>query len=133
MLRLLFVAAGLVVLTGTVVTAAGPHAGDEQAQRLNIVISDVARIHSIAVLILLTMVLLTLRWLWAEGSPAVVRDAARVLLVVLVAQAAVGYTQYFTGVPVLLVGVHIVGALSVWVAVIRLNLVASTVPARVPA
>jgi cytochrome c oxidase assembly protein subunit 15 len=133
MLRLLFVAAGLVVLTGTVVTAAGPHAGDDQAQRLNIVVRDVARIHSTAVLILLTMVLLTLRWLWVERAPAVVRDAAQVLLVVLVAQAAVGYTQYFTGVPVLLVGVHIVGALAVWVSVIRLNLVAAAVPALVPA
>jgi cytochrome c oxidase assembly protein subunit 15 len=133
MLRLLFVAAGLVVLTGTVVTASGPHAGDDQAQRLNIVVRDVARIHSIAVLILLTMVLLVLRWLWVERAPAVVRDAAQVLLLVLVAQAAVGYTQYFTGVPVLLVGVHIVGALAVWVSVIRLNLVASAVPALVPA
>ncbi|MCU1374632.1 MAG: uncharacterized protein JWO68_1918 [Actinomycetia bacterium] len=133
MVRLLFVAAGLVVLTGTVVTASGPHAGDDQAARLNLVISDVARIHSIAVLILLTMVLLTLRWLWVEGAPSVVRDAAQVLLVVLVAQAAVGYTQYFTGVPAVLVGVHIVGALGVWISAIRLNLVASVVPARVPA
>jgi cytochrome c oxidase assembly protein subunit 15 len=133
MVRLLFVAAGLVVLTGTVVTASGPHAGDDQAARLNLVISDVARIHSIAVLILLTMVLLTLRWLWVEGAPSVVRDAAQVLLVVLVGQAAVGYTQYFTGVPAVLVGVHIVGALGVWISAIRLNLVASVVPARVPA
>lgn len=131
MVRLLFVATGLVVLTGTVVTASGPHAGDEAAARLNLVVRDVARIHSIAVIILLVMVLLTLRWLWDEGAPSVVRDAAQVLLVVLVAQAAVGYTQYFTGVPALLVGVHIVGALGVWIAAIRLNLVASAVPARV--
>ena len=128
MLRMLFAAAGLVVLTGTVVTASGPHAGDEQAARLNLVVRDVARIHSVAVLILLTMVLLTLRWLWVDGAPAVVRDAAQVLLLVLVAQAVVGYTQYFTGVPALLVGVHIVGSLGVWIATIRLNLVASTVP-----
>ncbi len=131
MVRLLFVATGLVVLTGTVVTASGPHAGDEAAARLNLVVRDVARIHSIAVIILLVMVLLTLRWLWDEGAPSVVRDAAQVLLVVLVAQAAVGYTQYFTGVPALLVGLHIVGALGVWIAAIRLNLVASAVPARV--
>jgi cytochrome c oxidase assembly protein subunit 15 len=129
MLRLLFVAAGLVVLTGTVVTASGPHAGDSQAARLDLVVRDVARIHSIAVMVLLAMLLLTLRWIWAEGAPAAVRDAAHVLLVVVVAQAAVGYTQYFTGVPALLVGMHIVGALAVWVAVVRLNLVASAVPA----
>lgn len=132
MLRLVFVGASLVVLTGTVVTAAGPHAGDEQAQRLNIVVRDVARIHSIAVIILVSMVLVTLRWLWEERSPGIVRDAARDLLVVIVAQAAVGYTQYFTGVPALLVGVHIVGALAVWMAATRLNLVASAVPALRP-
>ncbi|MCU1484497.1 MAG: uncharacterized protein JWN67_1243 [Actinomycetia bacterium] len=130
MLRLLFVAAGLVVLTGTVVTASGPHAGDSQAARLDLVVRDVARIHSAAVLVLLALLLVTLRWLWAEGAPAVVRDAARALLVVVVLQGAIGYTQYFTGVPALLVGFHIVGALAVWITTVHLNLVASAVPAR---
>jgi cytochrome c oxidase assembly protein subunit 15 len=131
-LRLVFAAAALVVLTGTVVTASGPHAGDDQAQRLNIVVRDVARVHSIAVMLLLAIVLVALRWLWQDGAPLVVRRAGRDLLVVLVAQAAVGYTQYFTGVPALLVGVHIVGALAVWISAARLNLVASAVPATAP-
>jgi cytochrome c oxidase assembly protein subunit 15 len=130
MLRLLGVAAGLVVLTGTVVTASGPHAGDQQAARLDLVVRDVARIHSIAVLLLLALLLVTLRWMWSEGAPAAVREAAQTLLVVIVMQAAVGYTQYFTGVPALLVGVHIVGALGVWIATLHLNLVAWAVPAR---
>ena len=56
---------------------------------------------------------------WREEAPAAVTDAARVLLVVLVAQAAVGYTQWFTGVPAVLVGVHVLGAVAVWVAVLR--------------
>jgi cytochrome c oxidase assembly protein subunit 15 len=132
MLRLVWVAAGLVILTGTVVTASGPHAGDAQAARLDFVVRDVARIHSIAVMILLAMVLLTLRWIWLEGAPLVVRESAQALLLVIVAQAAIGYTQYFTGVPVLLVGFHIVGALGVWIAVTHLNLVASAVPVREP-
>ncbi|MEO7443067.1 MAG: heme A synthase, partial [Acidimicrobiales bacterium] len=46
----------------------------------------------------------------------------RVLLGVLVAQAAIGYVQYFTGVPVLLVGAHIAGATAVWAAVVRFQL-----------
>jgi len=130
MLRLLAAAAGLVVLTGTVVTAAGPHAGDEQAARLDLVVRDVARIHSIAVLLLLAMLLVTLRWIWSEGAPAAVRDAAQTLLVVVVVQGAIGYTQYFSGVPALLVGLHVVGALAVWITTIHLNLVASAVPVR---
>ena len=128
LIRLLFGAAALVVLTGTVVTASGPHAGDDQAQRLDFVVRDVARVHSGAVLVLLALLLVVLRWLWNERAPAPVRDAAAVLLVAVVAQGAVGYTQYFTGVPALLVGVHIVGALAVWIAVTRLQLVCTEVP-----
>jgi cytochrome c oxidase assembly protein subunit 15 len=130
MIRLLFVGATLVVLTGTVVTASGPHAGDEVAARLDLVVTDVARIHSIAVWILLAMLLVALRWMWADRAPAQVRAAAQALLLVVVLQGAIGYTQYFTGVPALLVGLHIVGALAVWIATIHLNLTASTVPAR---
>jgi cytochrome c oxidase assembly protein subunit 15 len=128
MLRLVFVAAGIVVLTGTVVTASGPHAGDEQAERLDLVVSDVARVHAVAVWVLLALVLVTLRWVWSDRSPKAVRDAGTHLLVAIVVQGAIGYTQYFNGVPALLVGLHIVGALAVWITATRFNLVAVAAP-----
>jgi cytochrome c oxidase assembly protein subunit 15 len=106
----------LVLFTGTIVTGAGPHGGDESVRRLDFVVSDVARMHGVAENLLLIAVLLTMWLLVRTGAPAPVRRSANVLLVVLVAQAAVGYTQYFTGVPVLLVGVHIFGAVCVWIA-----------------
>ena len=109
--RLVFAASALVIFLGTVVTAAGPHAGDEQAARLNLVIGDVARIHAIAVWILLAITLVLAR---ASRHAPRVRRATTILLAVLVAQGVIGYTQYFTGVPVVLVGVHIVGAIAVW-------------------
>ena len=93
---------------------------------------DVARIHSIAAWILLAVVVVSLRRLWADGAPPVVLDAGRHLLVAVVAQGAVGYLQYFTGVPALLVGIHIVGALAVWITAVRLSLVASAVPVAAP-
>ena len=111
LVRLTFAAAALVLFLGTVVTAAGPHAGDEQAARLNLVIGDVARVHAIAVWLLLALTLALLR---AARTVPVVRRAASILLWVLVAQGAVGYTQYFTGVPAALVGVHVAGAIAVW-------------------
>ena len=111
--------AAVVVATGTVVTATGPHAGDDRAERFDLALPDVARVHGVAVVVLLALVLALLRVLWRDGAPAVVQDAARVLLLVLVAQAAVGYTQWFTGVPALLVGVHVLGAVAVWVTVVR--------------
>jgi cytochrome c oxidase assembly protein subunit 15 len=45
-----------------------------------------------------------------------------VVLAVAVAQAAVGYIQYFNGVPALLVGFHVAGAAAVWVATLRFRL-----------
>lgn len=123
LVRLVFVAGTLVLLTGTVVTASGPHGGDEDAPRFSFDLPDVARIHGIAVVLLLVLVLAVL---WATRTPgaAPLQRTGRTLLAVCVAQAGVGYTQYFTGVPVLLVGVHIVGAVSVWIAVVRLQLAA---------
>ena len=109
--RVVFAAAALAIFLGTVVTAAGPHAGDEQAARLNLVIGEVARIHAISVWVLLALTLVLARA--ARGAPRV-RRATTILLAVLVAQGVVGYTQYFTGVPAVLVGVHIVGAIAVW-------------------
>ena len=126
--RLVFAAAGLVVLTGTVVTASGPHAGDEQAQRLDLLVRDVARIHALAVWLLLAFLLVTLRWIWIDGAPPRVRQAGQALLGAVVVQGAIGYVQYFTGVPAALVLFHIVGALTVWTTAIHLNLVLSDGP-----
>ena len=121
--RLLIGAATLVLVLGTFVTASGPHAGDEQAERLDLAVGDVARVHGIAVMLLLALTLATLWVLHREGAPPEVHAAARLLLAVEVAQGAVGYAQYFSGVPAWLVGVHIVGALAVWLATIRFDLV----------
>lgn len=125
--RLLLAVAGLVVFTGTVVTATGPHAGDEEARRLDLALPEVARVHGTAVVLLLG---LTLACVWAlrrDRAPEHAQRAVRDLLVVLVAQAGVGYVQYFTGVPALLVGIHVLGAVLLWVAVVRLNLSFSVV------
>jgi cytochrome c oxidase assembly protein subunit 15 len=105
--------ASVVVFTGTLVTASGPHAGDLSAERLGFHVEDVARVHGVAVVLYVAFVL----WVWRSTRS---RAAAR-LIVVLAAQAAVGYTQYFTGVPALLVGVHVVGAVLVWCATVALT------------
>ena len=128
--RVLVAAAAVVVVTGTVVTANGPHAGDEAAERWTLGIEPAARVHGIAVVLLLLVVLAALHR--TQAAPAPVQRAGRVLLGVLVAQAAVGYTQYFTGVPALLVGVHVVGALAVWVSAIRFHLSLTQVQPIVP-
>ena len=128
--RLVLAATALAILLGTVVTGSGPHGGDEDVDRLPFFLPDVARLHGISVMLLLVLVLVTLWRLRSDGAPAVLLRRGEVLLGVLVAQAAVGYTQYFTGVPVLLVGVHIAGATAVWAATIHF-LLGFTAPAEV--
>lgn len=127
--RLGVAAAALVVFLGTVVTSSGPHGGDERAQRLPFLLRDVARLHGTAVMLFLAVVLVTLWRLAKDGAPAVLIRRGEVLLAVLVAQAGLGYLQYFTGVPAVLVGFHILGAAAVWVAVLRFHL-AFSVPAE---
>ncbi len=112
----------IVVVTGTVVTNTGPHAGDKHAKRFDLALPEVARIHGIAVMVFLAAVLGLVFVAHRAGSLARLQRAITVLLVVVVAQAAVGYTQYFTGVPPLLVGVHIAGAVAVFSSTVALYL-----------
>ena len=112
----LVAACAAVIATGTIVTGAGPHGGDENVRRLGIAVTDAARIHGITENAFLVAVLVTLWLLSRTGAPAQIRHNGNVLLAVLFGQATVGYIQYFSGVPVVLVAVHIVGAVVVWSA-----------------
>jgi cytochrome c oxidase assembly protein subunit 15 len=127
--RMVVVAAGLAVFLGTVVTGSGPHGGDPDVERLPLTVPDAARAHGAGVVLFLVVTLVTLWRLRKAGAPAGLLRAGEILLAVSVAQAGVGYTQYFTGVPVVLVGIHIAGAAAVWAAAVRF-LLAFTV--RVP-
>lgn len=114
--------AAVVVFTGTIVTASGPHGGDEDVRRLGFQVHDVARVHGGTVVALLALTLTTVVVLRRHQAPPLVQRRGVELLAVLLAQAAIGYVQYFTGVPVLLVGAHILGAVLVWSAALRLPL-----------
>jgi cytochrome c oxidase assembly protein subunit 15 len=123
MSRVLVVAAAVVVVTGTVVTGSGPHSGDvpgtnQRATRLDLYVPDVARVHGTSAMVLLALVLGTLLLVRRSRAPHAVLRRLTVLLAVLVAQAGIGYAQYFTGIPVLLVGIHIAGATALWAATV---------------
>jgi heme a synthase len=132
--KVLLVAASIVLVTGTVVTGSGPHGGDPDVERLPFFLPDVARIHAVAVWILLAATLWTLRLVRRGGASPSVERALKALVVLEVAQGAVGYIQYELGVPVGLVAVHIVGSMLVLGATISVLLRTSVVePARTPA
>ena len=129
--RLAVAAAAVTIFLGTIVTSSGPHGGDENAERLQFLLPDVSRLHGVAVMLFLAVTLVVLWRLRRAGVERGILHRSEVLLAVVVAQGALGYIQYFTGVPALLVGFHVAGATAVWVAVLRLHL-AFSVPAARP-
>lgn len=132
--KVLIAASTIVLVTGTVVTGAGPHGGDEDVARLDFFVPDVVRLHAIAVWILLAATVWTFVLARRGGASPVVDRSLRLLIVAIVAQGAIGYTQYFTGVPVGLVAAHVVGSMLVWVATVRVLLTTTTVePSDKPA
>jgi cytochrome c oxidase assembly protein subunit 15 len=117
--KALIVMASCTLVTGTVVTATGPHAGDEDAVRFGFELSNVARIHSISMLITLTIVIYLLL-VSRKSANAVMAEPAQTLLFATLLQAVIGYTQYFTEVPATLVAAHIAGALFFFVATLNI-------------
>jgi cytochrome c oxidase assembly protein subunit 15 len=105
------VAVGAVVLyLGTVVTGSGPHAGDRHAHRNGLDPRAVSELHANAVFLFVGLTVGCLVTLRATNAPERAVRAATALLAVELAQAAVGFTQYFTGLPAGLVELHVVGA-----------------------
>lgn len=113
------------LVTGTVVTGTGPHAGEEDVRRFGFDISTVARIHSVTVLASIG-VALWIAWRVRDRATAWTNTLSAWIFVALL-QGAIGYVQYFNGVPELLVGAHIALATALWSITVWLALQASTV------
>jgi len=109
----------LVIVLGTIVTGSGPHAGDAQAKRFGFDIRTVAWMHADAVIFLLG---LTLAFYVALGTSVRTKKAIKMFTVIALAQGAIGYIQYFTGIPEILVAAHLLGATLVWIAAWRIRL-----------
>jgi cytochrome c oxidase assembly protein subunit 15 len=103
-------ATAAVVYAGTIVTGSGPHAGNTASARTGLDPAEVAQLHAdlVTLLIGLTIGLAVAVGLTVPDPRA--WHTVVVLLVVEGAQAAVGWIQYFTGLPVGLVDLHLVGA-----------------------
>lgn len=111
--RLALCGAALLMVTGPMVTGAGPHAGDEAAPRFGWPITDAVRLHAVNMWLFLGVVVVLAVQLHRHRAPAAVVRRATTLLAVIVAQGAIGYTQYAFGIPAWLVLAHILGATAV--------------------
>jgi cytochrome c oxidase assembly protein subunit 15 len=99
-----FAVAWAVLYLGTVVTGAGPHAGDAETERNGLDPVQVSQLHADGVFLLVG---LTVGLLMVAGTA---RRAVAVLLAVELAQGTIGFVQYFTDLPEVLVGFHLLGA-----------------------
>ena len=105
----------LVLIAGTIVTGSGPHAGDDQAERFNFDARVVSWIH--ADLVIALLVLTALLFLIARHAELIVlHKRVGLFLAISLLQGVIGYVQYFTGLPVVLVALHLLGATLVWVS-----------------
>ena len=109
--------AWVVLYLGTIVTGSGPHAGDLDSPRNGLNPAQLSQLHADAVFLFVGLtigLLVALRV--GVGTPAQVR-AVTVLLVVELAQGLIGFVQYATDLPVLLVELHLLGAATISAAV----------------
>jgi heme a synthase len=105
------VVGGAVLVLGTIVTGSGPHSGDaEQPARTGFDPRSVAWLHADVVMLFVGLVVAVLVAVWLTSSSDRAKATWRGVLVVTLLQGAVGYAQYFTGLPEALVGLHMLGA-----------------------
>lgn len=118
-------AAGLVVvgfallMAGAVTTGTGPLGGDLDAPRWNLDLPTVTRVHSALGWLTAAGAVALLVGAVRTGAPRIVRRQAALLVAVVAAQGAVGYTQYALALPEGLVVLHVLGAVLTWVAILR--------------
>jgi cytochrome c oxidase assembly protein subunit 15 len=110
LVRTVFGVGWLVLYVGTVVTGSGPHAGDLSSPRNGLDPRALSQLHTDVVMLLLGLTLAAVLVLRSSGAPAVVRRAAGTLLAVELAQGLIGFVQYATDLPIVLVAFHLLGA-----------------------
>ncbi len=97
----------LTILIGVLVTGAGPHAGDADTPRNGLDIDLFAHLHSYPAYVTTALSVLLLFVVLRTRQPIA---SALALALTLISQAILGIIQTRTGLPVLLVGLHMLGA-----------------------
>lgn len=112
----LIAVSAVVVTMGTIVTGSGPHSGDANSEnRFSFDPRMVSWLHADIVLLFLGLLIALLLALRLTDAPTAARRRAWLLFIIAVTQGFVGYLQYFTGLPILAVTVHVTGAVLIWV------------------
>ncbi|WP_405781048.1 COX15/CtaA family protein [Streptomyces sp. NBC_01378] len=120
---ILTAATAALIMVGTVVTGSGPHAGDSSdVARMPLDWETISKAHAVLAWIVVTLTFALWFVLKAVDAPKGPLHRTRDLFLVLLAQGVIGYVQYFTDLPEVLVGLHMLGSALVWIAVLRVLL-----------
>lgn len=111
----------VVVVLGVITTGSGPHSGDADVEaRFSFDPRTVAWLHADSVLLFLGLIVGLLVAAKVASVPRSLPRRTVVLLAIALVQGFIGYTQYFTGLPEVLVTIHVLGAIATWIAVLFL-------------
>jgi cytochrome c oxidase assembly protein subunit 15 len=124
------VVSAAVLVIGTWVTGSGPHAGDQGAARNGLDPEAISQVHADAVFLLIGLSLALVLAFRAVGAARATR-AAVVLVAVELSQGLIGFVQYLTHLPAVLVAAHMLGSCLVLLA--ALAVLWSTRERRTPA
>lgn len=119
MSRTHLVLTALVIAVGTIVTGSGPNAGDISAPRFHIRIQFIAWMHADLVI---GLVLLTGFMLLVTSQYSLLRKRVAIFGIIALGQGAIGFLQYYRGLPELLVGAHLLGVTLIWISAWRIHL-----------
>jgi len=111
-----------VIVLGTITTGSGPHSGDEIATRFNLDMREVAWLHADTVLLFVGLVIGLQVITRLDKDLFYLQKNAKVLLAICVIQGFIGYVQWFSSVPWVLVSIHVAGAVITWIALVNLSL-----------
>ncbi|WP_018686133.1 COX15/CtaA family protein [Actinokineospora enzanensis] len=95
---------------GTMVTGAGPHAGDAATPRLDLPVETLAHVHAAFMFVYLGLLLGAGVLLRTNGTTGLLWRRYLVLVGAVLAQGLLGFVQFWTGVPGVLVTLHVLGA-----------------------
>ncbi|MFE9206927.1 heme A synthase [Micromonospora sp. NPDC007230] len=104
-----------VLVIGTWVTGSGPHAGDQGAARNGLDPESISQVHADGVFLLIGLSVALVFAFRAVGAARATR-AAVVLVAVELGQGLIGFVQYFTHLPAMLVAAHMLGSCLVLLA-----------------
>ena len=113
----------IVLILGTIVTGSGPHAGDATAPRYSFDLRTLAWLHADVVIALLGI---TFAFFVVQGTSVDTKKRLKIFLAIALGQGLIGYVQWFTDLPEILVGFHLAGSTLVWIASWRIWLSVTT-------